>query len=87
MVLEELRDLHLVPKAKQEKTGFQESKRMVSKPFPTVIHFIQQCYTYSKKAQLLIVPLLGPSLFEPHRGSRGLPKNTRKHRYIHYDSQ
>jgi hypothetical protein len=40
MALEELRVLHLVPKA---------NKRL-AKPTPTVIHFLQQGHTYSNKA-------------------------------------
>jgi hypothetical protein len=35
---------------KQEKTGFQEARRRVSKPTPTVTHFLQQGHTHSIKA-------------------------------------
>jgi hypothetical protein len=35
-------------KGKQEKIDFQEARRRVSKYTPTVTHFFQQGYTYSK---------------------------------------
>jgi hypothetical protein len=35
---------------KQEKTGFQPARGSVSKPTPTVRHFLQQGHTYSSKA-------------------------------------
>jgi hypothetical protein len=50
MALEELRIQHLV--GKQEKTGFQETRRSFSKPTHTVTHFLQQGHTYSNKAIL-----------------------------------
>jgi hypothetical protein len=40
MTLEELRVLHLVLKA--NKTGCHLARKKVSKPSPTVIHFLQQ---------------------------------------------
>jgi hypothetical protein len=65
-----LRVLPLVPKANRRKTGLQAAKKRVSKPTPMVTHFLQQGHTYSYKAtttprpHLLIVPLLGPSIFK-----------------------
>jgi hypothetical protein len=44
-VQEEVRVLHLHPKETKEHTGFQEARRRVSKPTPTVTHFIQQGHT------------------------------------------
>ena len=35
---------------KQEKTDFQEARRVVSKPRPTLTHFYPQGHTYSEKA-------------------------------------
>jgi hypothetical protein len=42
LVLQELRVLHLDP---QERIGFQAARRSVSKPTPTVTHFLQQGHT------------------------------------------
>ena len=36
--------------SKQEKIGFQEAKRRVLKPMPTMTHFLQQGHTYSDKS-------------------------------------
>jgi hypothetical protein len=33
-------------------TGFQEARRRVLKPMPTMTHFLQQGHTYSNKAIL-----------------------------------
>ena len=35
---------------KQEKTDFWASLRVISKPTPTVTHFLKQGHTYSNKA-------------------------------------
>jgi hypothetical protein len=50
--LEELRVLHLVPKANRRLTP-QAARRRVSKPTPTVTHFLQQGHTYSNKTSPL----------------------------------
>ena len=50
MALEELRVLHLVLKKQEKTTVFQAARRRVSKPTPTVTHFLQQGHTYSNKA-------------------------------------
>jgi hypothetical protein len=46
MVPEELRVLHLIPKANRRKLA----PTWLSKPSPTVTHFLQQGHTYSNKA-------------------------------------
>ena len=48
--LEEMKVLHLESKGRQEKTGFHVARMRVSKPTPTVTHFLQQGHTYSNKA-------------------------------------
>jgi hypothetical protein len=54
MVLEkELRVLPLNPRHPGEETVLQAARRRVSKPIPTVTHFLQQCHPY------------GPSIFKP----------------------
>jgi hypothetical protein len=51
MVLEkEQRVLHFDPKATRRRLSPQVARRRVSKPTPTVTHFLQQCPTYSTKA-------------------------------------
>jgi hypothetical protein len=45
MVLEELRVLHLVLKTNRRRLKTQAARRRVSKPVPTVIHFLQQGHT------------------------------------------
>jgi molecular chaperone GrpE (heat shock protein) len=51
MALEkELRVLHLVLKGTKRKNSFHMARKRVSKPTPTVTHFLQQGYTYSNKA-------------------------------------
>jgi hypothetical protein len=50
LVLEELRVLHFVQKAKHETTGFQAARRRASKPISKVTHFLQQSHIYSNKA-------------------------------------
>lgn len=47
LALEELRILHLVSKGKQEKTGSGAARRRVSKPTPTVTHFLIVWAKYS----------------------------------------
>ena len=49
--LEELRVLHLVPKANRRRLADSHvARRRVLKPTPTVTHFLQQGHTYSNKA-------------------------------------
>jgi hypothetical protein len=48
MVLEELRVLHLHPK--EARSRLFQVARSVSKPIPTVTHFLQQSHTYFNKA-------------------------------------
>jgi hypothetical protein len=54
-------------KAKQEKTGFQTTRRNVSNPTFKVTDFFQQGHTYSNKAirHLLMMLLHWPSIFKP----------------------
>jgi hypothetical protein len=42
MAVEELRVLHLVPKANRRRLAPQAARRRISKPTPTVTHFLQQ---------------------------------------------
>ena len=74
MALEELRVLHLVLKKQEKTTVFQAARRRVSKPTPTVTHFLQQGHTCSNKAtpaptrpHLLIVPLPEHSIFKSQK--------------------
>ena len=54
-VLKELRVLHLDQKA---------TRRELSKPIPTVTHFLQQSHTYPTRPHLLIELLREPSIFK-----------------------
>ena len=64
----------------KQETGFQAARRRISKSTPTVMHYLQQGHTHSKKAtptltrpHLLIVPLLGPSIFNlPQQSVTGM---------------
>jgi hypothetical protein len=63
--LEELRVLHLYPKENRSRlTVFQEARRRVSKPTPTVTHFLPQGHTYLTRTHLKVL-LCGPNIFEP----------------------
>jgi hypothetical protein len=64
MVLEDQRVLHFVLKAARRRL-LSDSWRRVSKLTSTVTHFLQQGHFYSNRPHLLIVPLLGPSIFKP----------------------
>jgi hypothetical protein len=61
----ELRVLHLYLKATRRGLAFQASRRRVSKPTPTVTHFLSQGHT-SSKATPLDMPLLVGQVYSNH---------------------
>lgn len=66
MALEKLSASTSWSQGSQEKTVSQAARRSVSKPTPTVMHFLQQGHTYLNKATLPnIAASHGPSIFKP----------------------
>jgi hypothetical protein len=57
-------------KGKQEMTFFQAARKRVSKPTPTVTHFLQKAIPTLTRPNLLRVPLPGPSIFKTSQTHR-----------------